>query len=235
MAGIELAEGEHSSNRFSEPDLLQQARRRTFSHWPHSTTPSSAQMVQAGFFNCNVRDRVICIYCNLICQQWTPDGDDPSEVHRTLSSNCIFVKALLTRHMPITIVNGDGSSMIPNAARLQYASNDINSFQISPFVRRENRAGESSGNQLASIDDCIQKTYFNTNNKTIVNCPVCLGAFRNFDSNENTIIDHCRQSLHCTYARELCGEELYRQIHGSNGAQQGMVNLMIKFYDCSSF
>jgi hypothetical protein len=43
------------------------------------------------------------------------------------------------------------------------------------------------------------------------------------DLDENTIIDHTRQFPHCTYARELCGEELYRQIHGSNRPEQGMV------------
>ncbi|CAF5112080.1 unnamed protein product, partial [Rotaria sp. Silwood1] len=73
------------SNTLFESDSLQQVRRRTFSHWPHHTVPSSAQMIEAGFFNCNVGDRVICIYCNLICQQWTPHIDDPCELHKILS------------------------------------------------------------------------------------------------------------------------------------------------------
>ncbi|CAF4621004.1 unnamed protein product, partial [Rotaria socialis] len=52
-----------------ETDLMQQVRSRSFSHWSHRSIPSSAQMMEAGFFNCNVGDRVICIYCNLISQQ----------------------------------------------------------------------------------------------------------------------------------------------------------------------
>ncbi|CAF4996153.1 unnamed protein product, partial [Rotaria sp. Silwood1] len=51
---IEPMDSESSSNTLLETDLLQQVRRRTFSHWPHRTIPSSSQMIEAGFFNCNV-------------------------------------------------------------------------------------------------------------------------------------------------------------------------------------
>ena len=69
----------------TEIDKLKQIRKRTFSHWPLRTSPSTSQMIEAGFFNCNVGDRVICLYCNIICQQWTPHTDDPCEIHKTLS------------------------------------------------------------------------------------------------------------------------------------------------------
>ena len=58
-------------NILNEVEIAKQIRKRTFSQWPHRASPSSAQMIEAGFFNCNVGDRVICIYCNIICQQWT--------------------------------------------------------------------------------------------------------------------------------------------------------------------
>ncbi|CAF1270611.1 unnamed protein product [Rotaria sordida] len=45
-----------------------QVRQRTFSNWLHETIPTKEQMIIAGFFHCNVGDRVICLYCNLICQ-----------------------------------------------------------------------------------------------------------------------------------------------------------------------
>ncbi|CAF4035670.1 unnamed protein product, partial [Rotaria sordida] len=81
---IETTNSESLSNTLFESDLLQQVRRRTFSHWPHRTIPSSVQMIEAGFFHCNLGDRVICIYCNLICQQWKSHTDDPCEIHKTL-------------------------------------------------------------------------------------------------------------------------------------------------------
>src|SRR5689334_11904895 len=78
-----------------EADLIEQARKRTFSHWPHPASPSSAQMFEAGFFNCNVGDRVICINCNLICHQWMAYEDNPSEVHKRISPYCKYVKEKL--------------------------------------------------------------------------------------------------------------------------------------------
>ncbi|CAF4138260.1 unnamed protein product, partial [Rotaria sp. Silwood2] len=68
-----------------------------FSPGPHRTSPSSEQMIEAGFFNCNVGDRVICLYCNIICQQWTPHTNDSYEVHKILSSKCPYIIAKL-RH-----------------------------------------------------------------------------------------------------------------------------------------
>ncbi|CAF3170786.1 unnamed protein product [Rotaria sp. Silwood2] len=45
-------------NTLFESNSLQQIRKRSFSHWSHHIVPSSAEMIEAGFFNCNVGDRV---------------------------------------------------------------------------------------------------------------------------------------------------------------------------------
>ncbi|CAF1098568.1 unnamed protein product [Rotaria sordida] len=85
-------------------EATQQIRKRTFSHWPHRTSPSSQQMIEAGFFNCNVGDRVICLYCNLICQKSTPHTDDPCQMHKTLSPKCSYVISML-ENQPISSVH----------------------------------------------------------------------------------------------------------------------------------
>jgi hypothetical protein len=89
------SEGKRQSNVLTELEKMKQMRKRTFSHWPHSTSPSRAQMIEAGFFGCNVGDRVICLYCNIICQQWTSHMHHPFEVHKTLSPRCPYVVAIL--------------------------------------------------------------------------------------------------------------------------------------------
>jgi hypothetical protein len=61
-------DGKYRSPSLVKVEILKQIRCRTFSHWPHQVSPSSSQMIKAGYFNCNVGDRVICIYCNQICQ-----------------------------------------------------------------------------------------------------------------------------------------------------------------------
>ncbi|CAF4722030.1 unnamed protein product, partial [Rotaria sp. Silwood2] len=150
---IEPMDFQFVSNTLLETDSLQQVRRRTFSHWPHCTVPSSAQMIEAGFFYCNVCDRVICIYCNLICQQWTPYTDDPCELHKTLSPNCIYVRTRLMH--PITssiiIVNEDSTTTttgIPSSI-----SNNLSSLQSNVIVFRAscNRAYSAIPKRHASF------------------------------------------------------------------------------------
>jgi hypothetical protein len=102
---IESIQQNNQTNILVEIDMIQQIRKRTFSHWPHQTSPFSSQMIEAGFFSCNIGDRVICLYCNLICQQWIPNTDDPYEVHKTLSPKCPYVMAMLKRQQAVSILN----------------------------------------------------------------------------------------------------------------------------------
>ena len=101
-----------TEHHFVESPSLKQARVRTFSHWPSHMMPALTQMVAAGFFSCRVSDRVICIYCDLICQQWASEIDDPCQVHRTVSPRCVYVCSILDQpvspsSLPV-IVNASG-------------------------------------------------------------------------------------------------------------------------------
>ncbi|CAF3902218.1 unnamed protein product [Rotaria sp. Silwood2] len=230
---IEPMDFQFVSNTLLETDSLQQVRRRTFSHWPHCTVPSSAQMIEAGFFYCNVCDRVICIYCNLICQQWTPYTDDPCELHKTLSPNCIYVRTRLMH--PITssiiIVNEDSTTTttgIPSSI-----SNNLSSLQSNVIVFRAscNRAYSAIPKRHASfatwpnedlplVDDLVRAGFFYTGTKTIVTCFYCNGSLQNWGSNDNPMIEHARWFPYCAYAKQLCGNDLYRKIQESKRAQQ---------------
>ena len=85
-----------SPNKLVELRSLQDSRERMYYHCPDNSQEFCRKLIKAGFFHCNVGDRTICIYCNLICQQWRRELDDPSEVHKTLSPNCIYVRGYLT-------------------------------------------------------------------------------------------------------------------------------------------
>ena len=182
-----------------ESSQLQNVRKRTFSHWPHETTPSARQMVEAGFFNCNIGDRVICIYCNLICEKWTPNVDDPCDVHKILSPNCIYTKSFLTYRGPLSIINGNGSSMTPGAGRNPLRSTNIHSFEISDFVRPDT----SNNSPDNSVNDSILPNYFSIDKKTTVSCPWCRKSFRNLDSDENPMVDHVRRFPRCPYVQRF--------------------------------
>jgi hypothetical protein len=192
-------------------------------------------MIEAGFFNCNVGDRVICIYCNLICQQWTPHTDDPSEVHKALSPNCIYVKSKLIRREQgsILIVNETGASAASGSHPLP--SNNFDQFRCSEFVltaacnamyselpKRNASFATWPNENLPSVDDLVKAGFFYTGTKNIVTCFYCNGSLQNWGPNDNPTIEHARWFPHCAYAKQLCGDELYRKIQESKRAQQGL-------------
>jgi hypothetical protein len=232
---IETTDSQSLSESFIEIDSIQQVRRNSFSHWPHRTTSFSAEMIKAGFFYYNVGDRVICIYCNLICQQWTTHSDDPCEVHKTLSPNCPYVKAKLVCPSASSIIiidecstevtTSNHSPTVTNPEPLR--SNEIvftaacnPSFAEIP--KRHASFATWSQENLPSADDLVQAGFFYTGTKTIVTCFYCNGSLQNWGPNDNPMIEHARWFPHCAYAKQLCGDEMYRKIQESKRAQQGL-------------
>ncbi|CAF3767900.1 unnamed protein product [Rotaria sp. Silwood1] len=226
---------EISNNRIQiqtlfEAEILKKIRRRTFSHWPHKKSPSRAQMTEAGFFHCNVGDRVICLYCNLICQQWTPNADDPWLVHKTLSPKCPYVVGMLARRetMPLVVLNENSASNQSSAVAGTEAlrSNGIVSTAAchSAFIEIPKRYASFanwSSEQLPAVDDLVRAGFFYTGKDTIVTCFYCNGSLQNWGSNDNPMIEHARWFPHCAYAKQLCGDDLYRKIEESKRLAQG--------------
>ncbi|CAF4479304.1 unnamed protein product, partial [Rotaria sp. Silwood2] len=212
-----------------ETELIKKIRRRTFSHWPHKKSPSRAQMIEAGFFHCNVGDRVICLYCNLICQQWTPNADDPWLVHKTLSSKCPYVIDVLVRRgtTSLVILNENPSSNQTSsvAATEGFRSNGIVSTTAchSTYMeipRRYASFANWSSEQLPNIDDLVRAGFFYTGINTIVTCFYCNGSLQNWGPNDNPMIEHARWFPHCAYAKQLCGDDLYQKIQHSKRLTQ---------------
>ncbi|CAF0739253.1 unnamed protein product [Adineta ricciae] len=87
--------------RLQEVDKLREARRETFSHWPNHSKLFVERLIAAGFFGCNVGDRVMCLYCLLICHQWKEDEDSPEEVHKIISPECPYVISMLIHPQPL--------------------------------------------------------------------------------------------------------------------------------------
>ena len=223
------------TNNLCEAKQLENVRKRTFSHWPHRTVPSKAQMIEAGFFNCNVGDRVICIYCNLICQQWTPHTDDPCEVHKVISPQCIYVKAKLLRRETGTILIVNDTRTETNSESRPAGTNSQQEFRGQGLVntaacnpayteipRRFASFATWSSENLPPVDDLVRAGFFYTGTKTIVTCFYCNGSLQNWGPNDNPTIEHARWFPHCAYAKQLCGDVLYRKIQESKRAQQGL-------------
>ncbi|CAF1373933.1 unnamed protein product [Didymodactylos carnosus] len=218
----------------SELETVRQVRRRTFSHWPNQI-PSRNQMCKAGFFGCNVADRV---YCNVICQQWIPH-DDPIEIHKLLSPNCPYIKSLVRKteqSNTVRIVNEIGnrqSSQTASATNTSSATDKnyilrCNEIVLTAacnisYIEIPKRFASFTAwpkDPLPSIDDLVKSGFYYTGTKTIVTCFYCNGSLQNWGEKDNPMIEHARWFPHCAYARQLCGDDLYTKIQKSKRAAQ---------------
>ncbi|CAF1051300.1 unnamed protein product [Rotaria sp. Silwood1] len=75
--------------------------------------------------------------------------------------------------------------------------------------------------QLPAVDDLVRAGFFYTGKNTIVTCFYCNGSLQNWGSNDNPMIEHARWFPHCAYAKQLCGDDLYRKIQESKRLAQG--------------
>jgi hypothetical protein len=219
-------------NILVEINMMKQIRKRTFSHWPHRASPSAAQMIEAGFFSCNVGDRVICLYCNIICQQWVPNTDDPYETHKILSPKCPYIIAILRRQQAASILIINEYSPNDHSSVL----NSVDPFRCDEIVytaachpafieipRRQASFATWPNENSPSVDDLVKAGFFYTGTKTIVTCFYCNGSLQNWGANDNPTIEHVRWFPNCAYAKQLCGAELYRKIQESKRALQGLL------------
>jgi hypothetical protein len=215
------------SRILSEVESLKQVRQRTFSHWPHRTSPSSTQMIAAGFFNCNVGDRVICLYCNLICQQWTPHTDDPCEIHKTLSPKCPYVIANLkfpsVSEIPFVTATSTRTNPINDnsVACEQIVSTNAYHIAYREIPKRYASFNNWSNENLPSVDDLVRAGFFYTGTKTVVTCFYCNGSLQNWAATDNPTLEHARWFPHCAYVKQLCGDTEYRKIQVSNQRRKG--------------
>ncbi|CAF2081230.1 unnamed protein product [Rotaria magnacalcarata] len=212
-----------------EDETIKQVRQRTFSHWPHQLSPTSSEMVEAGFFSCNISDRVICIYCNIICQQWTRNSDTPCEIHRTLSPKCPYVTAMLARSQTtaILVINeqfGTDQSLASSRADLLRSNAIVHAGAYnSAYLEMPRRYASFetwSITDSPSVDDLVRAGFFYTGNENIVTCFYCNGSLQNWAPNDNPTIEHARWFPYCAYAEQLCGVELYRKIREATRVQQ---------------
>lgn len=185
----------------NESESLKEARVRSLSHWPHSV-PSKEDMICAGWFSCNITDRVICIYCDKLCHQWAIN-DDPREVHRRLSPNCPFVRGMISSKISSPeIVNSKTNEKIqPKHANMTEISQREASF-----------SNGTSPESLPTVESLVRAGFFLSRESNTITCFYCNGSLKNWNSNIDPMIEHARWFPNCIYAKHLCGDELFEKI-----------------------
>ncbi|UJR18178.1 hypothetical protein I4U23_005078 [Adineta vaga] len=226
------------------PVLLQngiekEVQRRTFSNWIYSSPIFIDQLIEAGFYSCNLSDRVICLDCNLQCQYWTPYIDHPFEIHRRKSHHCRYIQSVLKRSRTISLssvpmINANFSSTVNVViSQTNFASNSTE-FQFEEIVfksynhpeyaevpkRTESFAGWSYTNS-PTIDDLVRAGFFYNGTGDMVTCFYCNGSILYWGCNDNPAIEHARLLPRCAYARQLCGANLYGKIQEAERHRQG--------------
>ncbi|UJR14270.1 hypothetical protein I4U23_001261 [Adineta vaga] len=201
-----------------ELEKMKQVRRRTFSHWQKDTQRYSEQMIAAGFFACNVSDRVICLYCDIICQEWTTDIDDPLEVHKTLSPQCPYVLAMLTH--PQSSLMTTNLNDIPidtiNINTEPEFDQTIHTSSCHPFYSEMTKRLESFDTCLqersVSVEEFARAGFFYSDSNDITKCFNCNGTLSKLNSINDPLMEHIRLYPLCDYAKQVGGDEYCRKI-----------------------
>jgi baculoviral IAP repeat-containing protein 7/8 len=188
---------------FNESESVRQIRIRSLSHWMHFT-PSSELMASAGWFACNVTDRVICIYCNTICHEWTVN-DDPIEVHTRLAPKCPFVLSTPSTERSIKIINDTLNEKF-----------EPSHSAMAEISRRETSFAKITWPENApTIENLVRAGFFYSGIENTVTCFCCNGSLHKWGANDNPMIEHARWFPSCIYAKHLCGNELHGKIQMS--------------------
>ncbi|CAF2648912.1 unnamed protein product [Rotaria sp. Silwood2] len=194
---------ERKKYSLNESETIREVRIRSLSHWPHFI-PNNESMISAGWFSCNVNDRVICIYCNTICQEWT-NNDDPADVHRRLSPKCPFV-------ISMPLVN-NSPKIINDTLEEKFQPSYPTMAEIS---RREQTFSNANWTEnCPSIESLVRAGFFFTGVNNSVTCFYCNGSLHKWGPKDNPMIEHARWFPHCTYAKHLCENQLYEKIQTS--------------------
>lgn len=194
---LERSAKRQKPDTLNEAAELKQARNRTFSCCSYSASFRS-RMIAAGFFSCNIKDRVICLYCDIICEQWNIEIHDPCQVHTILSPHCLYVKSISYDDL------------------CQYNNNIVELPRHIDYIDSQKRSASFSAwsnNEFLPIDKLADAGFFYDGSK--ISCFYCNGSFIHWQSNNHPIAEHVRCFPYCNYARQLCGEELYHKIQRS--------------------
>ncbi|CAF1139626.1 unnamed protein product [Didymodactylos carnosus] len=144
-------------------------------------------------------------------------ADDPVEIHRILSPNCCFVKSNIVATTTTTRAILNETSYVPANMEIVLAQACNPQFVEIP-KRHASYASWPHHLPLPLVDDLIRAGFFYSGLKTIVTCFYCNGSLQNWGEKDNPMIEHARWFPHCSYVKQLCGDDLYKKIQQSKRA-----------------
>lgn len=197
---------------------LIECRQRTFSHWTEKYLKFIDLLIDAGFFGCNVGDRVICIYCDTVYQQWDLETDDPREIHRLVSPRCPYLSLMSTSASILgeTIIDMDTSNTEPSHPEFTDETARKRTF--------EDKAEISS----TRIQELVQNGFYYASMEALVKCFHCDKALNNWETIENALVCHVKLSPQCQFAKSTCTQDLYQSIISSINSRSSTRPLSVR-------
>jgi hypothetical protein len=156
--------------------------------------------------------------CNLICQQWTQYVDQPSEIHKTLSPDCKYVREKLMNLELLRIINSNESNpLLPLSEFIRPLAQDNRTNGIRKPVTV---SSTTPNDKRLSIDDLILGGFFNTDSKAVETCSYCNKSLQHLGSNNDPMIKHALWLLHCAHAKKLNDDDALS--HKTQESKQSM-------------
>lgn len=157
-------------------------RQKTFGQWtnPHVNI---ASLASAGFIYVGPGDKVKCVFCYLIVDQWFC-GESPFLKHIQLKPNCPHIEYLQEQELPEAYRAGPNEPV-----KKFYESLDT---RIQSF---ENWPSESP----ILPKNLAEAGFFYTNERDKVQCFFCGLYAECWEPNDDVYVEHCRLNPKCSY------------------------------------
>ncbi|XP_069136391.1 uncharacterized protein [Argopecten irradians] len=176
------------------------ARRESYTHWPHRNAHDIDRLVTAGFFYTGAEDIVRCFYCDIGLAEWDRD-DDPWVEHARHSPECPYLR------------NQKGQDYINNIqtqwARI-YAPKHPQHSQVEERRRTFRHENWPRDNVLQTPVQLAAAGFFYTGDGDTVRCHYCDGGLREWEPEDDPWGEHARWFPFCKFVLKIKGVDFIK-------------------------
>ncbi|GIY22448.1 baculoviral IAP repeat-containing protein 1f [Caerostris extrusa] len=191
-----LVSCEDCSLKLFKCPVYERKRLETFKGWPNWSHPSK-QLTECGFIYLNSADRVQCVFCKIVLQNWEP-LHKPLQRHAESSPDCPFLRGLNVgniplheKYEPVKFYSWYDCKSRKASSDMNDASKRLDSFQNWPHrLYLDKNEFVHSGLYFTGISDCVK-------------CFSCNVEMYDWDLNDDPMLHHKWFSPECEYLKTI--------------------------------
>ncbi|XP_033740318.1 uncharacterized protein LOC117327448 isoform X4 [Pecten maximus] len=173
----------------------QNARRESYTHWPHRRAHDIDLLVNAGFFYTGAEDIVRCFYCDIGLAEWNPD-DDPWVEHARHSPECPYLRVQKGQDYINNIQTQWAKIYTPKHPQHSQVDERRRTFRNENWPR---------DNVLQSPELLAAAGFFYTGEGDTVRCHYCDGGLREWEPADDPWVEHARWFPFCKFVLKIKG------------------------------